>query len=201
MPFTPGGKIPARIVGNPTIRRLFGFDLPPRDVRWAGIEPGMRVLEIGAGRGLYTRALLQAVGPTGSVVSLEYSEEAARILAKELESARVVVADARLLPIRQDQRFDALCCFYSIEEIPDNLAVAAELARFVIEGGLAILFFWRPLCGRRKRCSILDVLRLEGFTVEAEWSDLQNVRVVLRKSSLTSSFASTGQTLASRGEN
>jgi ubiquinone/menaquinone biosynthesis C-methylase UbiE len=182
VPVTPGGKIAARIVGNRTIRRVLGFDLPERDVRWAGLTPGMRVLEIGSGRGLYTGALLGAVGASGFVLAVEYFEEAARILGAEFDGAKVIVGDARRLPIADGQTFDAICCFYSIEEVPDYTVALGELARLVRKGGIMVLFLWRPLCRKGKRSSIVDVLKSAGFEVEARWADIQNVRVVLRKS-------------------
>jgi len=47
----------------------------PKDIgpilHWGDIAPGMCVLEAGTGSGALTMALVQAVGPTGSVVSVE----------------------------------------------------------------------------------------------------------------------------------
>jgi tRNA (adenine57-N1/adenine58-N1)-methyltransferase len=47
----------------------------PKDIGpillWGDIGPGMRVVEVGAGPGAMTMALLRAVGPTGEVVSYE----------------------------------------------------------------------------------------------------------------------------------
>lgn len=43
--------------------------------RWAGIEPGMRVLDVGCGPGVTTSALAQCVGETGSAVGVDRSEE------------------------------------------------------------------------------------------------------------------------------
>lgn len=181
MPVTPSGRLAALVVGNRTVRRLLGFDLPERDVRWAGITKGMRVLEIGAGRGLYTRALEEAVGPDGMVVAIEYSEDAAGLLARDAVSARVIVGDATKLPISKRCQFDAVCCYYSIEEIPETESVLRRAAGVLGEGGKIVLHLWRPLCRRRKRSSILAVLQSEGLDTEATWSDLQNVRLVLRK--------------------
>ncbi len=181
MPVTPGGGLAARVVGNRLVRRYLGFDLPERDVRWAGVTEGMRVLEIGPGSGLYTRALLERVGAEGVVVGVDYSEQAARVLAGRLEGARVVVGDALRLPISAHARFDAICSFYSLEEVPSAAEVAASLSSLLADGGTFVLFLWRPLCGRKKRSSILDALASAGLQVEAVWSDIQNVRVLLRK--------------------
>ena len=47
----------------------------PKDIGpillWGDIGPGMRVIEVGAGPGALTMALLRAVGPSGQVVSYE----------------------------------------------------------------------------------------------------------------------------------
>ncbi|HEX9977630.1 MAG TPA: SAM-dependent methyltransferase, partial [Acidimicrobiia bacterium] len=40
-------------------------------VHWADVAPGHRVAEAGTGSGALTLALLRAVGPTGSVLSVE----------------------------------------------------------------------------------------------------------------------------------
>ena len=42
---------------------------------WAGLKPGMRVLDVGCGPGITTASLAQCVGATGSVVGLDRSEE------------------------------------------------------------------------------------------------------------------------------
>lgn len=42
---------------------------------WAGIEPGMRVLDVGCGPGVTTLSLAQLVGESGSVVGLDRSKE------------------------------------------------------------------------------------------------------------------------------
>lgn len=40
-------------------------------VHWGDVRPGLRVLEAGTGSGALTMALVEAVGPTGTVVSVE----------------------------------------------------------------------------------------------------------------------------------
>jgi SAM-dependent methyltransferase len=42
-----------------------------RQARWAGLEPGMRVADIGCGPGKTSRALLDLVGPGGEVVGID----------------------------------------------------------------------------------------------------------------------------------
>ncbi len=51
----------------------------PKDIgpilQWGDIAPGVRVLEVGAGPGALTMALLRAVGPTGQVISYEARQD------------------------------------------------------------------------------------------------------------------------------
>ncbi len=42
---------------------------------WAGLKPGMRVLDVGCGPGITTASLAQCVGATGSAVGVDRSEE------------------------------------------------------------------------------------------------------------------------------
>lgn len=42
---------------------------------WAGLRPGMRVLDVGCGPGITSSALAQYVGPAGSVVGVDRSAE------------------------------------------------------------------------------------------------------------------------------
>lgn len=43
--------------------------------RWAGLQPGMRVLDVGCGPGITTACLAKLVGPSGSAVGLDRSDE------------------------------------------------------------------------------------------------------------------------------
>jgi len=57
-------------------------------VALADIRPGMRVVEAGAGSGALTLALLDAVGPTGSVLSVERREDHAVDARRNVERFR-----------------------------------------------------------------------------------------------------------------
>ncbi|MCK5825796.1 MAG: methyltransferase domain-containing protein [Desulfuromusa sp.] len=46
-----------------------------RQAAWAGIGPGMRVLDVGCGTGITTKALAELVGPNGHVTGLDFSAE------------------------------------------------------------------------------------------------------------------------------
>jgi len=52
-----------------------GFDLVASQAQWAGIQPGMRVIDVGCGIGKTSQFLSQLVGPSGSVVGLDASAD------------------------------------------------------------------------------------------------------------------------------
>jgi protein-L-isoaspartate(D-aspartate) O-methyltransferase len=62
-----------------------------------GVQPGERVLQIGAGSGYYTAILAEVVGPTGRVDALEIDKELAETARRNLEgwpAVQVRTADA-----------------------------------------------------------------------------------------------------------
>lgn len=83
---------------------------------WGGIKPGMRVLDIGCGAGVTTKALSDLVGPTGEVVGIDFSES-------RLELARERYGGSNISFINRDIR-------KPLDDIPEYDAV---WVRFVLE--------------------------------------------------------------------
>ena len=97
------------------------------------LEPGLRVLEVGAGTGYNAALLAELVGPEGSVTTIDVDAEIAREARRALRTAgrraRVVVGDGRDgVPARPP--FDRIVVTASADEIPP--AWAGQL----VEGGL-----------------------------------------------------------------
>jgi ubiquinone/menaquinone biosynthesis C-methylase UbiE len=78
----------------------------------AGIEPGMRVLDVGSGAGDVSRLVARMVGPSGSVVGVDRSADAVarareRAAAIALDNVSFIVADLEK-PLEVDGEFDAI---------------------------------------------------------------------------------------------
>jgi demethylmenaquinone methyltransferase / 2-methoxy-6-polyprenyl-1,4-benzoquinol methylase len=127
-----------------------------QDRRWRrtmvetlGVAPTARVLDVAAGTGLVTAAIVRRYGCR--VVAVDQSEEMlGRACAKLAENptlaARVelVRAEAERLPFA-DGEFDALTTGYLLRYVDDPAATIAELARVVKPGGtVASLEFGVP---------------------------------------------------------
>ena len=109
--------------------------------RWAGLHPGMSVIDVGCGPGKTSAALLEAARPGGQVVGIDAS-------AKRLEYACRQYATEGLSFFRQDAladlselgTFDFVWCRFFLEyhrETADRLY--ANLDRLVRPGGILCL--------------------------------------------------------------
>ena len=98
----------------------------------AGIEPGMRVVEVGARRGVLTARLAAAVGAAGGVSAVEASETAAQTLRDELQAARVtarvLAAPFAALPFARGE-FDVALSLFGVSVARGGGPALGELER------------------------------------------------------------------------
>src|SRR3989304_9041931 len=111
-----------------------------RVLAMADLQPGERVIDLGAGPGLLGLKAAEMVGQDGAVILLDISADALREAASE---ARVgcgfVVADALACPVH-DGWADAVVMRSVFIYIPDRRAAARELARVVKPGGRVAVY-------------------------------------------------------------
>lgn len=112
-----------------------------RFLRFAGIRPGWRVVDVGAGTGVLSRDLARLVGVRGEVVALDRSRTlivAGRRLARQAGLAgrvRFRLAEAAALPF-PDGRFDAALAMTLLLHVPEPEPVLRELRRVVRPDGV-----------------------------------------------------------------
>ncbi len=121
----------------------FGDDLPAyaQAVAQMGIRAGGVAIDVGCGTGRALPALRSAVGPDGTVIGLDLTEQmllAARTHGRD-EYADLVLADARHLPVA-DARVDAVFAAGLIGHVPEVVPVLTELARVSVADGRLALF-------------------------------------------------------------
>jgi demethylmenaquinone methyltransferase/2-methoxy-6-polyprenyl-1,4-benzoquinol methylase len=114
-----------------------------RALRRAGILPGMRVLDIGAGTGLMARQAARLVGATGRVIGVDPSTGMLQS-AKVPAGVELVVGSAEAIPAAADSA-DFLCMGYALRHVSDLSAAFREFLRVLKPGGrICLLEITRP---------------------------------------------------------
>lgn len=124
---------------------------------------GKRVIDVGAGRGLYTLETL--VSRFQWVVAVEVREDHLAYLAEQrrvrrLSNLRLVRASAECLPFKVGV-FDTVVCTEVIEHLNDDRTGVAELARVLQPGGRLVLSVPVPPAPRHDGAHVH-----EGYTYE-----------------------------------
>ena len=151
--------------------RFWARQLEPaqrRVLELAALEPGDRVLDVACGTGLVTLPAAEAVGPAGSVLGTDISDEMVRSVqdaasARGLAqvSARRMDAERLLVP---DAAFDVALCALGLMYVPDPLQALREIRRVLRPGGRVALAVW----GARDRCGWADIFPIVERRVASE---------------------------------
>jgi SAM-dependent methyltransferase len=116
------------------------------DVGAAALQPGETVLELACGAGRVGLQAAERVGPGGTVLCSDFSEEMvgaveARIANLGIGNARAQVLDAQSLDLESDF-FDAVLCRFGYMLMADPQRAIGESLRVLRPGGRLILAVW-----------------------------------------------------------
>ncbi len=119
-----------------TVEKLFlngGLLYRRLSMKFAGIRPGMKILDIATGTGAVYRGAARLVGPSGLVVGVDPS---AGMLAESRKShgGPLVRGFAQALPIASDH-FDFVTMGIALRHVPDLRAAFSEYFRVLKPGG------------------------------------------------------------------
>jgi SAM-dependent methyltransferase len=163
-------------VQGPTLNRMAGA---VRYNRWLldRAQPflGTRVLDVGAGVGIFTRELAD----DREVVAIEPDPDLFPMLQRQLGDTRnVTVLHAGIEELREHDSFDTVVCFNVLEHISDHSSALARLADALKTGGRALLLVpAHPLLfgsldrelhheRRYRKQDLRHLLRSNGFVLE-----------------------------------
>jgi len=128
-----------------------------RALRRAGLEPGMRVLDIGVGTGLTARQAALLTGPSGKVTGIDPSTgmiESAKVPA----AVELLLGSAENIPV-DSASADFLSMGYALRHIADLSAAFTEFMRVLKPGGrICLLEITRPE-GRLPRAALKAYMR------------------------------------------
>ena len=109
-------------------------------IAFAGVEPGMRALDVGCGTGGLTAALAGVLGAE-NVAGVDPSETFVAAARERVPGAEIVQAPAEKLPF-EDDRFDAVLSQLVVNFMADAERGAAEMARVTRPGGTVAACVW-----------------------------------------------------------
>ena len=118
----------------------YSRELAPLMIDYAGVEPGMAVVDVGCGPGALTERLVERVG-AGHVAAADPSEPFVAAATGWAPSADVRQAAAEELPW-EDDRFDAALSQLVVNFMRDADAGVAEMRRVVRPGGVVAACTW-----------------------------------------------------------
>ena len=130
-----------RFIDNPIRRRY--IQKPDLIAKRMKLEPGMQILEIGPGKGTYTKAAAKRILPNGKVYAIDIQETIIEKLKERLAKENISniipkIDDAYNLSFENDSidRIFAVAC---LPEIPDPVKVMKEFKRVLKKDGIISL--------------------------------------------------------------
>ncbi len=118
----------------------YGPSLAGGLIGFAGVEAGMRALDVGCGPGALAAALAERLGPA-NVSAVDPSQPFAAACAARLSGVEVAVAAAEALPFA-DAAFDAALSQLAVNFMADPEAGVREMARVTRPGGVVAACVW-----------------------------------------------------------
>ncbi|ETI66480.1 demethylmenaquinone methyltransferase [Neobacillus vireti] len=106
------------------------------------VQPGSKALDVCCGTADWTIALADAVGPSGKVTGLDFSQNMLNVGIEKvkglaLNQVKLVHGNAMELPF-EDNSFDYVTIGFGLRNVPDYLQVLKEMHRVVKPGGIAV---------------------------------------------------------------
>jgi SAM-dependent methyltransferase len=132
--FTAGAESYDRFMGR------YSGPLAPLFCDFAGVEPGMRVADVGCGPGAMTAELVRRVGAE-AVAAADPAEQFVAATRERNPGVDVRVAAAESLPFA-DAEFDAALAQLVVHFMRDPVAGLGEMARVTRAGGVVAACVW-----------------------------------------------------------
>ena len=115
-------------------------------LEWAGLKPGMRVLDVGMGTGLVAKQAARLVGDPSLVTGVDPSAGMIRS-AKLPQGVTVVEGRAESIPLA-DAGYDFLSMGYALRHVSDMSVAFAEFHRVLKPGGKVCILELTPPKGK-----------------------------------------------------
>ncbi|MHB8952679.1 MAG: class I SAM-dependent methyltransferase [Pirellulaceae bacterium] len=148
------------------LRRLFH---DPDAILRPYVGPGMTVMDVGCGMGLFAIAMARMVGPTGRVIAVDLQQQMLDVLGKRARKAgvadRITRHRCEAASIGVSESTDFTLSFYSAHEIPDLGRLLSEICQSLRpQGKLLVVEPIGHVPGKQFE-SMLTLARAVGFQI------------------------------------
>lgn len=165
---------------------------PARVMADLGLKSGMKVADIGCGRGFFTYRLAKAVGEKGRVFATEISAKAIKSVADKVKRDKItniepVISEPTKTKLASESVDAAVICLV-LHHVPKNLRapLTKDIARAIRPGGYLYILDWRVNADikhdkdrRIPREGLIKLATDAGLVLDAEFHYLKN-QVFLR---------------------
>ena len=151
MSFAVAGEAYDRFMGR------YSSPLAPVFADFAGIVPGQRVIDVGAGPGALTAVLAERLG-ADAVTAAEPSEPFVDALRERYPDVTVLHAPAENLPV-DDDSFDTAIAQLVVHFMTDPVRGLSEMRRVTAPGGVVAANVWDHGGGRGPLSAYWDAVR------------------------------------------
>jgi ubiquinone/menaquinone biosynthesis C-methylase UbiE len=139
------------------------------------LEPGMVILEIGPGKGNYTKAVAESVLPDGVVYAIDIQESIINRLKKRVEKENIPniipkIDDAYNLSFK-DNSIDRVLMIACLPEIPEPIRTLKEVRRVLKSDGLVCLGEMIPDPDYPRRKTEKKWAREAGFILDEQFGN------------------------------
>ncbi len=163
MALTGDTKLPKNTVSAQTRRNSQGlcvdvhspaFSDPKKNVKRLGFREGMKVADFGSGSGAYTLALVDVVGHSGTVYSVDIQKDLLirtqnAAIEKGYENIEIVWGDIESLDgvTLKDELLDGVLLSNTLFQLDDKISTIKEANRVLMPGGILAIIDWNESYG------------------------------------------------------
>ncbi len=175
-----------RLIDNP-IRRKF-IQKPEKVAQRLKLEPGMIVLEIGPGKGSYTKVIARKVLPDGKVYAIDIQESIINRLKKRIKKENIEniipkIDDAYNLSF-EDESIDRALMIACLPEIPEPIRALKEIKRVLKPNGLISLSEMLPDPDYPRRKTEKKWAKEAGFELDEQFGNWFIYQLNFKKSEI-----------------
>ena len=133
------------------------------------VQTGMKVLDVGCGRGFASLGLARLIGEDGLVISVDLQPKMLDMVQKRATKAglsnRIHTYQCNAACIGAGEEFDFAVAFFMLHEVPDIRSFITELYQLLKPGGRLFITEPKIHVSRRDFENVVELAQMAGFEI------------------------------------